>query len=164
MRRGSGSRSLSPSATFQRPPSQQQQQPQPQQQPQQPPNDTSPRETTSPSRTSIPQPPSEPDLDRRSPFQSFSAAGQQSQAAQPPARGSWAPKWPAGGHRSRHSIDTPVTNLKSPSPPASSPRKGDRTTEPPQASSAGADIVFTRDVTNRQPRSMMACMRCRRQK
>lgn len=172
VRRESESRSLSPSASFQQQPPQQQARPTNE--------DTSPRviSKTSPSGNSIPalhplpllqpgerdreaQSTSEAD-ERRDNFQSFSAAGQAAQASQPPARGSWAPKWPTSGHRSRHSIDTPVVNLKSPSPPVTSPsRKGERTTEPPQASS---EIVFTRDVTNRQPRSMMACMRCRRQK
>lgn len=113
-------------------------------------------------------------------YQSFGAAGS-AVSQQPPPPGSWAPNWSAG-HMSRHSIDAPThINLKSPSPGPTSPerqrtererdREGPRARDPAREKRAsepsttnGPDIVFTRDVTNRQPRSMMACMRCRRQK
>jgi hypothetical protein len=112
-------------------------------------------------------------------YQSFTAAGNATapspaqQSQQQPAPGSWAPNWPPG-HMSRHSIDTSHVMVKSSS---TSPERGrgtggDRGADPERASESstttattgGPDIVFTRDVTNRQPRSMMACMRCRRQK
>ncbi|TXT15813.1 hypothetical protein VHUM_00316 [Vanrija humicola] len=97
-------------------------------------------------------------------YQSFSAAGNAASSGAPPRPGSWAPNWPPG-HMTRHSMGGPA-GVKSPSPSAS-PDRG-RAEEPRTAgeppTTTGPDIVFTRDVTNRQPRSMMACMRCRRQK
>lgn len=101
-------------------------------------------------------------------FQSFTSAGNATaSSSQQPPPGSWAPNWPTG-HLSRHSIDAPPhVMVKSAS---TSPDRGRNAGEERErggessTTSSGPDIVFTRDVTNRQPRSMMACMRCRRQK
>lgn len=156
--------------------------------------DTSPRviRTASPQRPTLPPlhplplmqagPSSSGDRPRESPFQSFGAAagraaGQQ-QAPQYSGGGGGGgghhPSQSWHGHRSRLSMDAPHINLKSPSPPVTSPDRSRQAAEARSTSAQPAsataststptDVVFTRDVTNRQPRSMMACMRCRRQK
>lgn len=151
-------------------------------------DDTSPRviRTASPQRPTLPPlhplpphmqaaPSSANERPREVPFQSFSAAGRAAAGSHPPHFGGGGGHHPSQswhGHRSRHSMDTPHINLKSPSPPVTSPDRSRQAAEarassaqPPNASmSTPTDVVFTRDVTNRQPRSMMACMRCRRQK
>lgn len=144
--------------------------------------DTSPRviRTASPQRPTLPPlhplphmqaGPSSGSERRDAPFQSFGQAGRSAAQSQPPQYGHH-PSQSWHGHRSRHSIDTPHINLKSPSPPAATSPERQRqaaearstSAQPPNAASTPTDVVFTRDVTNRQPRSMMACMRCRRQK
>ncbi|BEJ15326.1 hypothetical protein CspHIS471_0410930 [Cutaneotrichosporon sp. HIS471] len=144
--------------------------------------DTSPRviRTASPQRPTLPPlhplphmqtGPSNSDQRRDAPFQSFGQAGRATAQSQPPHYGHH-PSQSWHGHRSRHSIDTPHINLKSPSPPAVTSPERQRlaaearanSAQPANATSTPTDVVFTRDVTNRQPRSMMACMRCRRQK
>lgn len=76
------------------------------------------------------------------------------------AQSDWSSAWPHGHNsgtsraQSRRSMDA-----KSPVSPMSPKMEGIEET-----SSTESGLVFTRDASNRAPRSMIACTRCRRQK